>query len=125
MTIEHGKTLITVIGDIITIKAIGAFNKEGILKTIAQLKSEIENFDGNEFKLLFNYLETEGGTPDVFEKINECNVWLNTQKMVAKALVIQSSAHLAILESRTPARRSQNAQNFDNIEAAMNWLKRQ
>jgi hypothetical protein len=29
------------------------------------------------------------------------------------------------LESRTPARRSQNAQNFDNIEAAMNWLKRQ
>ena len=121
----HCKSHISVDGNIITVKAIGGYNKEGIIKTIDELKSVIEGFDKKEFKLLFDYLEVEGGTPDVFDKINECNIWLNSQNMVAKALVINSSGHLAILESRTPARNSQNSKTFENVTGAINWLKLQ
>ncbi len=123
MVLEHGKSCISVNDDIITIKAIGAFNKEGIVKTIEELKSVIKEFNLKEFKLLFDYIEIEGGTPDVFEKINDCNIWLNNQNMVAKALVIKSSMNLAILESRTPARKSQKSATFDNKVAAINWLR--
>jgi len=125
MTLEHGKCFISVDGNIISVKALGAFNEEGIVKTIEELKSVIEKFGHQEFKLLFDYTQTEGGTPEVFEKINECNVWLNTQNMVAKALVINSSTNLAILESRTPARNSQNAKSFDDRVSAITWLKSQ
>jgi len=125
MDLRHGKCSISVDGNIITVKAIGAFNTEGIVKAIEQLESVIENFCQKEFKLLFDYTETEGGTPEVFDKINECNIWLNSQNMVAKALVIRSATNLDILESRTPARKTQNTKVFDDITAAMNWLKLQ
>jgi len=122
---EHGKSYISVDDDIITVKAIGAYNKEGMIKTIEELKSIIESFNQKGFKLLFDYSQTEGGTPDVFDKINECNIWLNSQNMIAKALVINSSMHLSILESRTPARKSQNTKNFNNKASAIAWLKLQ
>ena len=125
MAVAHGQSSISVDGDIITVKAVGAFNLEGITKTIEQLKLFIEGFGQKEFKLLFDYTETDGGTPDVFDKINECNIWLNSQNMVAKAVVINSSILLAILESRTPARNSQNAQSFDDTTSAINWLASQ
>ena len=125
MAIEHGQSFIFVDGDIIIVRAVGAFNDEGIVKTIDKLKSVIKSFGPKGFKLLFDYSEAEGGTPDVFDKINECNIWLNGQNMIAKALVINSPTQLGILESRTPARRSQNAKNFNDKENAINWLKLQ
>ena len=125
MAVAHGQSSISVDGDIITVKAVGAFNVEGITKTIEQLKFFIEGFGQKEFKLLFDYTETDGGTPDVFDKINECNIWLNSQNMVAKAVVIHSEILLKILESRTPARHSQNEQSFDDIASAINWLASQ
>lgn len=125
MDTVHGESSITIDGDIITVKAVGAFNLEGIVKVIAELELVIDSFCKKKFKLLFDYSQTEGGTPEVFEKINECNVWLNSQNMVAKALIINSPINLAILESRTPARNSQNAKQFDNKASAIAWLKLQ
>lgn len=125
MVVVHGKSFITTDEDIITIKAVGAFNLEGINKVISELKLVIESFNGRGFKLLFDYAETEGGTPDVYEKINDCNIWLNSQNMIAKALIITSSTNLAILESRTPARKSQNSQHFKERESAIAWLNLQ
>ncbi len=125
MVTEHGESSISIDGDIITVTAVGAFNLEGIVKVIAELKLIIGSFCQKEFKLLFDYSQTEGGTPEVFEKINECNVWLNSQNMVAKALIINSPINLAILESRTPARNSQNSKRFDDKASAIAWLKSQ
>jgi len=122
---EHGKSYISVDNEIITVKAVGAFNIEGIIKTINELKVVIESFHEKEFKLLFDYCQIEGGTPEVFEKINECNIWLNSQNMIAKAVVINSTMHLTILESRTPARKVHNTKNFDDRKTAINWLQAQ
>ena len=121
--LEHGKSYISVDGDLIAVKIIGAFNKEGMIRSIKELKSVIESFDQKNFKLLFDYSQAEGGTPDVFDKINECNIWLNSQNMVAKAIVINSSIHLAILESRTPARNVQKSKIFKDKTTAVNWLQ--
>ena len=123
--LEHGKNSISVDDNIITVKSVGVYNIEGIVKAIEELKVVIESFSHKEFKLLFDYTETEGGTPEVFEQINECNIWLNSQNMVAKALVINSAMHLSILESRTPARKLQKTKNFDNKASAISWLKLQ
>jgi len=125
MTTEHGESSISIDGDLITVKAVGAFNLEGIVKVITDLELIINSFCQKEFKLLFDYSQTEGGTPEVFEKINECNIWLNSQNMVAKALIINSPITLAILESRTPARNSQNTKNFADKASAIAWLKLQ
>ncbi len=125
MLLEHGKSQISVDDDIVFIKAIGAFNLEGIMRTIAELKYVIGNLNQKEFKLLLDYSEIDGGTPEVFEKINDCNIWLNNQAMVAKAIIIKSETNLKILESRAPARELQNYKNFSDKASAIKWLKSQ
>ena len=122
---EHGKNIISVEGDIIISKIIGAFNAEGIDKSIADLKVAIDSFCQNEFKLLVNYIDTEGGTPEVYEKINEFNIWLKSKNMVAKALVSNSNVVLSIRESRTPKGMSLNERVFDDEVNAIIWLKSQ
>ncbi len=107
------------------VTSVGAFNIEGVDKVIEELTLAIERFDQKEFKLFFDYLQTEGGTPEAFEKINECNIWLNSQNMVAKAVLIKSSINFAILESRTPARKNQNSKRFEDKASAIAWLKSQ
>ncbi|MCP4322844.1 MAG: hypothetical protein GY951_03335 [Psychromonas sp.] len=127
MTIEsdHGKSCISVDGDIISVLAVGAYNEEGIMLIIEELESIINSFNQDKFKLLFDFSQVEGGTPDVYIKINECNIWLNGQNMVAKALVINSDVQLAILDSRSPARSLQNSKNFEDKSSAINWLHSQ
>jgi hypothetical protein len=125
MNTEHGESFITDDDDIIIVEVIGSFNSEGVSKSIEELKTVIDSFGENKFKLLFDYTNAEGGTPEVFEKINECNVWLNSKNMTAKALAIKSKTILKILESRTPARKSQHSKNFDNKVSALIWLKSQ
>ena len=44
MAIEHGKNSISVDGDLIIVKSVGAYNKEGIVKAIEELKVVIESF---------------------------------------------------------------------------------
>jgi hypothetical protein len=122
---EHGKNIISVEGDIIISKIIGAFNAEGIDKSIADLKVAVDSFCQNEFKLLVNYIDTEGGTPEVYEKINEFNIWLKSKNMVAKALVSNSNVALSIRESRTPKGMSLNERVFDDEINAIIWLKSQ
>jgi hypothetical protein len=125
MVKAHGTATILVDGDIITVTPSGSFNEEGITKVIADLTSVIESFDQKSFKLLFDYTQTQGGTPEVYEKINDCNVWLNTQRLNAKAIIINSRINLAILERRTPARHAQNTQCFEDKVSALTWLKLQ
>jgi hypothetical protein len=125
MNQEHGKNIISVEGDIIISKIIGPFNVEGVNKSITDLKTVVDSFCQNKFKLLIDYIDAEGATPEVYEKINECNIWLNSQNMVAKALVTNSNVALSILESRTPARRSLNESVFNDKANAIIWLKSQ
>lgn len=122
---QHGNSIITVEGEIIIIKVIGCFNIEGITESIQHLKSTIKSFYQRQFKLLLNYLEAEGGTPEVFEIINQFNIWLNTQNIVAKAIVTDSLINLAILKKRAPASQTNNSKVFKNQSNAFNWLRSQ
>jgi hypothetical protein len=101
MNLTHGESFISFDGDIITVKANGAFNREGVIEAFEKLRLLIENHHFKKFKILFDYLECHGGTPEAFEVINQSNIWLNNQNMIAKAVVINSPAINSILEART------------------------
>ncbi|WP_019027700.1 hypothetical protein [Colwellia piezophila] len=125
MSRPHGECFITVDDDIIYIKSVGAFNLEGIIQAYQDIESIIISLGENRFKVLVDYTEIEGATPEAFDKLNECNEWLNSQNLIAKAVVIHSPVNLTLLESRVPARSLQNDKNFDNQSAAKEWLKQQ
>jgi HKD family nuclease len=121
----HGETYISIKDSIIIVEVKGAFNIEGMERSFNDLKMVVDTFGQEEFKLLVDYTNSEGATPDAYEKNNEGNAWLNEKNMTAKAIVIKSNILLKILESRTPARKFQQAKNFDDKFDALAWLKLQ
>ncbi|NQZ21499.1 MAG: hypothetical protein HRT53_05520 [Colwellia sp.] len=125
MNIPHGECFISVDEDIICIKSVGAFNLEGIIKANQDVEVVVRSFGQKRFKLLIDYSEIEGATPEAYDKLNECNIWLNSQNMIAKAVVIHSAVNLTLLGIRAPARNLQNDKNFENKVTAMEWLKLQ
>mgnify|MGYP000343419141 CR=1 FL=1 len=125
MNVEHGESFVTLEVDIITVKTQGAFNREGIIKAFDQLKLIIESNNLSSFKVLLDYSDSEGGTPAAYDEVNRCNLWLNTQNMTAKATVMTSPMYQSILESRTPASKTQNAKLFTDKQSAISWLKSQ
>jgi len=125
MNEAHGETLISIDGDTITVKSSGTFNREGIVKGFEQLKLFIKSHNLSSFKILFDYSDNEGGTPDAYDEINLCNIWLSRQNMTAKATVMTSQMNKSILESRTPASKALNARKFTDKQSAISWLKSQ
>ncbi len=125
MAIAHGNTTISIEEDIVIIKSIGSFNQESIKQSFQEVKTLIKSIFPKKFKMLADYPQVEGATPESFETIEEINIWLKSQNMVAKAIVIKSSLLLSILKSRSPSRNTLNEKYFDDNNSAINWLKAQ
>lgn len=124
MTLEHGKYAIIVDENIINITLEEAFNEQGAKALAKELTEIINNFNQQKILILGNLLKLPGATPEAFAVSNKFNEWLNTQNLVAKALVINSPAIKAIDQQRVPSKEVQHIAYFDNEADALNWLKK-
>lgn len=122
---SHGTFYLRQEDSIVFITLIGPFNEYGLRELAHNLKSRVIALEGKAFAILVNDTEMEGATPEAYEELNELNVWLNTQKMVAKAVVIKYDLTIDIIKSRAPALKPQNIKTFHTEEKAVEWLKEQ
>ncbi len=122
MNSEHGEVAIEVANNIIIIRASGAFNEYGAKKYTNSIRDAVANMKGESFSILINNLEFQGATPEAYHELESYNVWLNKQKLIAKAMVITSSITLDVIDKHSPSRASQQTRNFNNEEEAMSWI---
>lgn len=122
---EHGKASFEVKDNIIFVKMRGAFNEYGFNTFVKRIKEVVENFTGEEFSILMNMIEAEGGTPELHTEAVKYNEWLNTQNMAAKAVVIECPVTLDIFKARVKNIQFQNMKSFKNEPDAIQWLKTQ
>jgi len=122
MQFNHGNFHISVEHNIIIINMSGAFNELGIKNCIEGIKNKLVCFEKRSFCILSNAVELLGATPEAYLEIEKFNEWLNCQKLVAKAIVINSEATLEIFNIRSPSRKLQNIAIFNNEKEALNWL---
>ena len=125
MTIEHGGNTVIVKGNIINVTLIGAFNEYDAKNVSKKIKKIVEGFNLNKFLMLMNLSNWDGATPEAFTTSNEFNEWLNSQNMVAKAIVITSQTVKAIDQQWVPSKLVQNIEYFDNEGEALRWLEKQ
>jgi hypothetical protein len=64
-----------------------------------------------------------GATPEAYQELENYNVWLNSQKLIGKAMVITSSITLDVIDKLSPSRAAQQTKNFSNEDDAMKWLQ--
>jgi len=125
LTVPHGEYKLNIDGNILNLQLIGAFNEIGAQQFTSAMKASIKALNGQPFAILVNDLEVIGGTPEAYAELEEYNQWLNTQKLVAKAMVIISPITLAIVDKYAPSRNEQNIAVFNTEEPALIWLKEQ
>jgi len=123
LNIEHGENTIIAKENIIHITLKGAFNEYGAIDVSKKTMEIIRNFNQKRFMLLVNLLNLDGATPEAFNISNEFNEWLNSQNMVAKAIVITSQVIKAIDQQWVPSKVVQNVEYFDSEDDALRWLK--
>lgn len=121
--LEHGQIEVKLQDDIIMCKLIGSFNQDGVKRYAAAVKSAIEQLNGKPFAMVIDDLMLEGGTPEAFQALQEYNVWLNEQPLIAKAFVIDKPMLKDIILKRSPALLDQKIDFFKNVEDAIAWLQ--
>lgn len=125
MTDRHGDSFVTLSDNIIKTQLIGSFNRLGVEFYASNVKAVVAQLGDKPFAMLVDDLKVEGGTPAAFEALDEYNQWMNTQQIVAKAIVIDSIAQVEIIKARTPAFKNQNIKFFVKEEDALIWLEHQ
>lgn len=122
---EHGIFHIAQQPKFLHIRLVGSFNQEGAIAYVKAMKSALEQLEQSYFALLFDITQFEGATPEAYEEIEACNIWLNTKKMVAKATVIQSRVQISIVDFLSPSRKQQNTESFYHHDDAQVWLSQE
>lgn len=118
----HGDYTITVSEKIISIVLRGAFNEVGFQGIAVQLREIVATFAGQSFCILVDDCALTGATPEAYQELEALNQWLNTQKMQAKALVINSVVKSGIIKKHAPSIQQQRLKIFDNKALALQWL---
>lgn len=119
----HGGSEVTTEGPIIIVRLKGLFNDLGVKRFTDAVRAFVATLNGAAFGILINDLELEGGTPEAYAELEQYNQWLNTQRLVAKAMVIDSSMKKDLINKLSPSRAKQNIEYFTSEEDALNWLK--
>lgn len=122
---KHGDYLKEVNENVIVINANGSFNEFGAMDLFADIKSSITQFLGKPFLMLFLMDNFDGATPEAYQLTKIFNLWLNSQKVVAKALVYSGSATKNIDSFWVKTSVRHRAKYFDNEDNARAWLELQ
>lgn len=123
MSHEHGETKVALEGSLIRAKFIGSFNPAGVKAYASKIEGLLTQLNGQPFIMLIDNLQLVGGTPEAYKVLDEYNQWLNGQNLVAKAIVISSEFKAKIIDSLTPALKTQNMRYFTEKKEALDWLE--
>ncbi|WP_286266623.1 hypothetical protein [Thalassotalea atypica] len=102
-----------------------SFNAEGFKLWMEAMKLTITSLQGQPFVMLVDELSATGATPEALELANKYNTWLNSQAMIAKAVVYSAPIYREIDKKNIPARQAQNIKFFEKVSTAKAWLAQQ
>ena len=129
MEIAHGEFDVSVMRQdkvtMVCTRLSGSFNEEGFQLWMEAMKKAIGSLREESFVMLVDELEATGATPEALTLANQYNSWLNSQAMIAKAVVYSASIYRDIDKKNIPARQSQNIEFFDSVSKAKTWLNEQ
>ena len=121
----HGDNQVSNQDNIISITLRGSCNEYDFQDIGPTVKQAVVQCNGKKFCILVNDLEFIGATPEAYHEFQVLNQWLNTQQLIAKAIVIKSVSVLATIKAQVPAINDQNLKVFDVEEDAIIWLQNQ
>jgi len=122
MDIPHGKYSIDFINETLVVSLVGTFNEQAVENWTRDVKDIILSYSGKPFKMLMDLSCSTGGTPEALAVANRYNQWLNTQNLLAKAVIYASKMNQSIDEKYVWSKKEQNIKVCNNRREAFDWL---
>ena len=122
---QHGIIKISQHENIIIATVIGSFNDVGARAYIDKIKSVVFSMQGKKYAILADCTDFEGGTPEVYQMLEDYNQWQNQTNLVAKAIVLKTSIIEEFLRAWSPAFELQMVKSFEAQIPAIKWLQTQ
>ncbi|GAB2705115.1 STAS/SEC14 domain-containing protein [Aliiglaciecola aliphaticivorans] len=101
----------------------GMFSGHTAATYLSETKKMINQFDGKPFAMLIDISDMLGLTPEGYEMIDKFNHWVNSQNLVAKAIVVSNDVIGKIVSERVPELKKQNVRYFHDLHDAIEWVK--
>lgn len=121
----HGNYEIDFKKEYIYIKYSGMCNVELAKKFYEEFISRVKGRNFTNLKVLVDCLEFDGATPDSYTFSSKVNNWLNSNDLIAKAIITREAIIVKLVEYRDNELRKQNIEVFDNIKDGEEWLLNQ
>lgn len=110
-------------GNILFQTFIGMFSENSARAYLKEAQQLIKKFDGNPFFIVIDIREMDGATPEAYDMTEHYNQWVNTQHLVAKAIIVKNKVVGKIGSNRMPTLKTQNLQYFNDIDGALAWFE--
>ena len=120
---QHGEVDILLDGNIIIATLIGSFNEKGAIEYTEGVKGIVKNFEGEDYAILVDNSNMEGGTPEAYQVLEKYHQWLNQTNLVAQAIVVKTLITTELIKSLSPSVKLQTTRSFQDKELAFEWLK--
>lgn len=125
MSSIHGSYQLDTRGNIVIVRFFDTWNEECSKEFFETYKTFVKGKEFNEFGVFADLTKLEGATPESVEYILKISQWGNENGQIARAQVIDTAFKLFTVRDLQNLDFGFPIQNFEDEEAAFNWLKKQ
>lgn len=120
--LEHGSYKIELCKQVITVRFVGAWNKETSLKMCDEFQQEAKKIAGNPWACLIDLTKWELGGPEVWEPILQINHWCTENNQQLEAVVCSNLIQKYIVKELEKALPETESAFFSTEIEAKKWL---
>jgi len=120
---EHGTFDIDVIGQTIKVKLYDQWNYEVTVRFVKEFKLKALTICHKPWACVVDLSEWELGTPDIWELLEEGNVWSSEHNQKYEASISQLAVHKQIMEKSDESLSNVETKAFNNETQALAWLE--
>ena len=122
--LEHGTFELQIKGKTLISKAFGAWNYETALRYAKECRKLIEqNLLNEPWASIVDLSEWELATPDIWDAIDELNVWASENNLKHEVVILSLSLQKTLFEQTQEGFTDVETKFVDNIAEAYLWLE--
>jgi len=120
---EHGTFNIDLRGQTVRVKLYDQWNYEVTVRFVQEFKLKALTICNKPWACVVDLSEWELGTPDIWELLEEGNVWSSEHNQKYEASISQLAVHKQIMEKTDESFSNVETKAFNNETQALAWLE--
>ena len=120
---EHGSFRMEVVEQTLVIQCFDSWNAETVERLCTEYKAHVSKINNKPWACLVDLSAWELSTPDMWEKIDELNIWANANNQRYEVVICSMSIQKALMEASHDVLTNVETTFCNNTQQAYQWLE--